>query len=289
MRSAFATSMQSYRLIGRRFRSVVPPEKLVLNSITDSQLLTQLLKEKLQTAKALLADDTTPTSPVLRISTDAPHAAPEHHPPAFRNEDVAARNPYQPPPPTATSSSNAVPSTSKSNSSQLSSKQAATEGSRPKKAETPPMRILVPDSLPNFGDFIARLDDGQTMDHNLLPSKTHHAISREVDTFTYGKNPIAGVDWWENLQEHRRPRGAKTICLYQFMNRKGLCTWTQDQPTQYACLTCTNRQRPCLLWDERGKKISVLPLPEEARSGATSREDGFWVCFRQIIFFHLQF
>lgn len=52
---------------------------------------------------------------------------------------------------------------------------------------------------------------------------------------------------------------------------------TVEDPGKYACLTCTNRVRPCLIYDLKSRKIILLPLVEEARNGADSSQASYWV------------
>lgn len=142
----------------------------------------------------------------------------------------------------------------------------------------PGMRILVPNAIPDTGkQFVARLDGGETVEFRVLATETQDEIKEEFRSYLYAKSKLAGVDWWINLLKLRRQQNAKPVCMPIMFNHGGQSTWTAERPVQYACLTCTNKQRLCLFWDEADEKINLLPLVPEARGCAGPKDPGYWV------------
>lgn len=247
--------------------------------ITDSDLVhAQALRGYIANSKGQATDIPVPASSLLKDSVDAAHKAPERHTPASLNQDEGRPARHEPPVPTPKSSLQSMTAASASSPSQQAPKPGQTNKNAGKKPETPPKRILVATSLPRNGDFILQTYSEQAIPYDRLPQLVHQHIQREFEHYTYStKQPYGGVDWWEILQEYRPRGGAKRVCLRYFICGGPQPMWSQECPTYYACLTCTNMQRPCLMWNPASHKINVLPLLPGTRSASSPRESGFWV------------
>ena len=63
-------------------------------------------------------------------------------------------------------------------------------------------------------------------------------------------------------------------CAYTAFHRAHT-RWTLAQPKRYACGSCYNAGRACLMW-AGGDKWMVLPLPERVRGEAVWTEEGYY-------------
>lgn len=152
------------------------------------------------------------------------------------------------------------------------------QNSEPGPYDAPPQPILVPNGLPKESDVVAITYDSNGLHFLALPSAVRSASKKEIDTYTYLRDENdAGKDWWFNLQELPEKSKAKPKCIPIMFAGPGNSIWTSEHPARLACLTCTNKQRLCLLWDREIKRIVILPLAKVVRGSATPSNMAYWV------------
>ena len=118
-----------------------------------------------------------------------------------------------------------------------------------------------------------RLGDGRLGTYEQLPQATKIAVRNEVMSWDAGD----AANCLEKLRK-RPPKGKQAKCVHARFHNSGNTLWSVDGPGSYACLTCTNKSRPCLVYG--AGNIILLPLIVEARMGfeeASPKEAGYWV------------
>lgn len=146
---------------------------------------------------------------------------------------------------------------------------------------------LVAKSLPDKNNIKALIDSGDKVAYENIPEAITKLIRELFDTFLTAKNgKYAGAAWWENIQLVRTyAKGSKASqtlpsCLHFFFCSGGASAWSIMYNGLRACLSCTNKQRPCLAYNRVTKEIVLLPLLEDVRSKGSDTspdETGYWV------------
>lgn len=133
--------------------------------------------------------------------------------------------------------------------------------------------------FPEEKDYLVKTAPEKAMPLRELPEKIKRAIRMMQMQYCGSPMKNAGKEWFKKLNTSVRRKGSAPICLHSYVcnNTPPKTTWTTELAGEFACLTCTNKQRPCLRWDQEEKKIVVLPLAEVARSDATPDACGYWV------------
>ena len=71
-------------------------------------------------------------------------------------------------------------------------------------------------------------------------------------------------------------RGTK-LCIHRRIDNATRNQWTISQPKEHACLSCTNAQLPCLVFDEEEDVWWLLPLAPEVRASSNATNIGHYI------------
>ena len=148
--------------------------------------------------------------------------------------------------------------------------------------------------------IVARISDNYYISANQLSYAAQVRVDQEIETWKPFCRTRVGlyhekVAWWHRLRKKQPKVEDIDHCLHYKYHSLSEPRWPLLQngevgKAEYACMSCTNNCRACLIWDPTGEVVVVLPLAPDVRNavqGLTERDVAYWV--RATMGFTLQY